>query len=245
MKGTNNNLIEDLKDSLKEYLESKNINYLNNNGEDFIYSSILNTENVDDEKCSCYFDFSFLRNGINVIFAIGYFPLPPDMSILKVMGAINNINHYAINFNCSLERPEKNKDYFLVSFKYSKILTPNEIINYNTWSGFYNNVRFITLSLYHYFNISFGLYPFYNSKDLRYFFDHNFLDYTIDQLERFKKEFQDKIFKEDDNDRLQNYEDIIQKYDTNSLYNELNNELDRFKREKDDTRLKIISKYLK
>lgn len=243
MKGTNNNFMKQVIDSLIEYLSYKELKTLHKNDE-LIYSSIPNLEGVDDEICACYFDFAFMKQGGNVLFAIGYFPLPSDISIVKAVAAINNINHYAVNFNCSLEKPEKYKDYFLVTFKYTKSFYSNEVINFDTWSNLYNNIRFICLSLFQFYHLDIGLYSNYNSTDVRDFFSEDFLEYTISSLERFRGLNLDKIFKEDSDKLINKYENHIKKCDKFSLYNELDAQLDEFKSKKDDTKLKIISKYL-
>lgn len=235
----NINLINDFRDSFCSFLDKKEIENIKDNGE--VKFEILDLNNLYTGICGLL-DFKPLEFE-NVVIAIGYFRIPKDIHPLKMYLTVNHINSYAANFNVSVS--EKDGGAILIC-KYTAVIDYK--IENNNWNVLFNSLRYISLSLFNLIHHYLKFYELFNSVDIKDFCSLHYREFIINKLGLFEKNNRDALnkgvnYKEDLN--LKDYELSLKDKDKKFLEHELDIQLELYKKNKDNSKLLIIQKYLK
>lgn len=214
------------------------IQYLIDKGIDFEYkkSEILYNLLALDNKNFIGNNIQFKDKNIKIF---SYFTVN-KFSEFELKRIINNINDLKLNFSLSIEANPLNEKYFMIIVKCEKFIDEEgELLNPTFWEEvILNNIAITSNIMSFLINIYQFSFYFLNSsfdeKDFQNFIKENLINY----FERYNIQLKKQI-----KHKRKSYEEIVKNMTKEEISKELEKELSIFKNTKDDSKLKIISKY--
>lgn len=214
------------------------IQYLIDKGIDFEYkkSEILYNLLALDNKNFIGNNIQFKDKNIKIF---SYFTVN-KFSEFELKRIINNINDLKLNFSLSIEANPLNEKYFMIIVKCTKIIdNEGELLKPIFWEGLLMNNVAITSGIMNFLvNIYHFSYYFLNES----FEESDFQNFIKESLSKYFDILNIDLNKQNSK-KEKSYEEIIKNMTKEEISKELEKELSIFKNTKDDSKLKIISKY--
>lgn len=151
-----------------------------------------------------------------------------------------NINNLNLSFSVSIESNPLNEKYFMIIVKCTKIIdNEGELLKPIFWEGLLMNNVAITSGIMNFLvNIYHFSYYFLNES----FEESDFQNFIKESLSKYFDILNIDLNKQNSK-KEKSYEEIVKNMTKEEISKELEKELSIFKNTKDDSKLKIISKY--